>query len=146
MTATLNKSRSSYSVLITDDDPGIREAIRDIMEPEGFRTILAGDGEEAIRIVQTETVHLAMFDMHMPRLTGLETWQQLRLVRHEMPGILITADATNDLVRQAFLAHVYSVIPKPITKNVLLYTVIRALEQVYGLTQDRNEIPGGPPD
>lgn len=141
MTATQNECRSSYSVLITDDDPNIREAIRDIIEPEGFRTILAGDGEEAIRIVQSETIHLAMFDMHMPRLTGLETWQQLRLFRREMPGILITADATNDLVRQAFLAHVYSVIPKPVTKNVLLYTVIRALEQVYGLNQNSGPAP-----
>ena len=139
MTTTRPESRESYSVLITDDDPSVRETIRDIMEPEGFRTVLASSGEEAVEIVQQETVHLAMLDMHMPRMTGLETWQLVRQFRAELPGILITADATKELVRQAFLAHVYSVIPKPVTKNVLVYTVIRALGQVYGVGPDQAE-------
>src|SRR5436305_883682 len=66
-----------YSVLITDDDPGSREALRDIVEPAGFRAVLASSGEEAVDIVREheEPVHLALFDMHMPKLTGLETMQ-----------------------------------------------------------------------
>lgn len=132
MTVTTEKSRSSYSVLITDDDPGSRATLREIMEPAGFRTVLASSGEEAIEIVRREPIHLAMLDMHMPRLTGLETWQLVRQLNADLPGILITADVTNDLVREALLAHVYSVIPKPVAKNVLLYTVTRALVQVYG--------------
>ena len=41
-----------YSILITDDDPDARETLRDVFEPEGFRTFLAESGEEAIDIVK----------------------------------------------------------------------------------------------
>ncbi len=121
-----------YAILITDDDRGCREALRDIFEPEGFRTLLAESGEEAIDIVREEPVHLALLDMHMPRLSGLETLELVRQVNAILPCILVTADATEGLMRQAFRARVYSVIPKPVSKNVVLYTVVRVLVRVYG--------------
>lgn len=121
-----------YSILITDDDRGCRESLREIVEPEGFRTLLASSGEEALDIVREEPVHLALLDMHMPRLTGLETLQLVRQINTMLPVILVTADASERLMRQAFRAHAYSVIPKPVSKNVVLYTVVRALMRAYG--------------
>jgi DNA-binding NtrC family response regulator len=49
-----------------------------------------------------------------------------------LPCILVTANADGDLMRQAFTVRAYSVIPKPVSKNVLLYTVVRALMKAYG--------------
>ncbi len=121
-----------YSILITDDDDACREALRAIMEPEGFRTLLASSGEEALDIVTDERVHLALLDMHMPRLTGLETLQLVRQVNAVLPCILVTADASAGLLREAFRARAYSVIPKPVSKHVVLYTVVRALVRAYG--------------
>jgi CheY-like chemotaxis protein len=121
-----------YAILITDDDRGCREALRDIFEPEGFRTHLASSGEEALDIVHDQPVHLALLDMHMPRLTGLETLELVRQVNALLPCILVTADANEQVMRQAFQARAYSVIPKPVSKNVVLYTVVRALVRVYG--------------
>ena len=125
-----------YSVLITDDDQGCREALRSIMEPEGYRTYLASSGEEALDIVRDEPVHLALLDMHMPRLTGLETIQLVRQFNALLPCILVTADATQEVIRQAFRAQAFSVIPKPVSKNVVLYTVVRALLRAYGAAED----------
>src|SRR5262249_32723991 len=121
-----------YSILITDDDPGCREALREIMEREGYRSVLAGSGEEALEISREERIDLALLDMHMPRLTGLETLQLLRQINAMLPCILLTAEASEVLMRQAFRARAYSVIPKPVSKNVVLYTVVRALVRVYG--------------
>ncbi len=123
-----------YSVLITDDDPGSREALREIVEPAGFRTVLASSGEEAVDIVreQEEPIHLALLDMNMPRLTGLETMQLVHQINAILPCILVTADATEQLMRQAFHVRAYSVIPKPVSPKVLLYTMVRALMKVYG--------------
>jgi CheY-like chemotaxis protein len=130
MTVTKEKN---YNILIADDDSECRQALRDIMEPEGFHTFLASCGEEAIDIVHDAVVHLALLDMHMPTLSGLET---LSIVRQQvnlaLPCILITADASDKLLRQAAQAKVYSVIPKPISKNLVLYTVVRALGRFYG--------------
>jgi CheY-like chemotaxis protein len=125
-----------YRILITDDDAACREAMRDIFEPEGYPTYLASSGEEAVEIVREVSVHLVLLDMHMPRLSGLETLQLVRQVRTELPCILVTADTDEQLMRQAFLARVYSVVPKPVSKHVILYTVVRALGQVYGSHRD----------
>lgn len=121
-----------YTILITDDDPGCRESLQDIMAERGFHTFLASSGEEAVDIVRQEEIHLALLDMHMPTLTGLETLLLVRQIKAILPCILVTADADPGLMRQAFQARVYSVIPKPFTKNVVVYTVGRALVQVYG--------------
>ncbi len=128
-----------YSVLITDDDPGSREALREIVVPAGYRAVLASSGEEALDIVRDEPVHLALLDMHMPRLTGLETMQLVHQINAVLPCILVTADATEDLMRQAFSVRAYSVIPKPVSPNVLLYTMVRALMKVYGELLQREQ-------
>lgn len=128
----VTKKPSPYSILITDDDRGCREALRAIVEPEGFRTLEASSGEEALDIVRGEQVHLALLDMNMPTLTGLETLQLVRQVNQVLPCILITADATEGLMRQALNARAYSVIAKPVSKNIVLYVVVRALVRAYG--------------
>jgi CheY-like chemotaxis protein len=129
-----------YSILITDDDRGCREALRDIVEPEGYPTLLASSGEEAVDIVRETPVHLVLLDMHLPRLTGLETMELMRQVNGRLPCILVTADASAELMRRAFSARAYSVIPKPVSKNVVLYTVVRALIRTYDLkSKDQSE-------
>ena len=126
----------NYSILITDDDRDCRETLREIVEPQGYRTLLASCGEEAIEIVRVESVHLVLLDMNMPTLTGLETLQLVRQINEMLPCVLVTADATENLIRQALRAKAYSVIAKPVSKNVVLYTVVRALMRAYGGSQD----------
>ena len=122
-----------FIVLVADDDRGTREALADVLEAQGFKPVLAADGGEAVEIVQVQMVHLVLFDMHMPRLTGLEALTLLRQTLHRvLPAVLMTADATTELLRQALSAQVYSVIPKPVKANVVVHTLARALAQVYG--------------
>ena len=131
--------RKPYSILITDDDSGCRESLRDIVEPEGYRTLLASSGEEAVDIVREEPVHLVLLDMQMPTLTGLETLELVHQINAMLPCVLVTADATDQLIRQALRARAYSVIAKPVSKNVVLYTVVRALLRAYGRPRDESK-------
>ena len=128
-----------YSVLIADDDCDSREALREIVEPAGLRTLLAGSGEEALDILHHGIVHLALFDMNMPHLSGLETLRLARQLYAMLPCILVTGDPNEALMRQAAQAHVFSVIPKPVSKHVLLYTVLKALARFYGAEQGRDK-------
>ena len=121
-----------YSILITDDDRECRETLRDIVAGEGYGTVLASSGEEAVDIVREAPVHLALLDMHLPRMTGLETLQVVHEINEILPCILVTADATPDLKQQAFIARAFSVVPKPVSKNVVLYTIVQALVTAYG--------------
>jgi CheY-like chemotaxis protein len=123
-----------YSILIADDDTSSRDALKQIIEPQGFQTLLASSGEEAIEVVRFTPVHLVLLDMHMPTLTGLETLQVVRQINARLPAILVTGDPTESLVRQAIQAQFYSVIPKPVSRHLLLYTVLKALARSYGQT------------
>lgn len=124
-------SAGSYSLLITDDDAAARETLREIFEPAGYKTLLAESGEQAIDIVQRQDVHLALMDMHLPRLTGLETMEIVRQIRGGLPTILISADRNEKLLRQALSAQVFCVLAKPVSKNVVIHVVMRALEKFY---------------
>lgn len=137
MTTQCNKP---LSVLIADDDDACRETLRDILEPEGYRALLASSGEEAIEIIQGEaSIQVALFDVQMPRMTGLETVQIVHQINALLPCILVTANATEDVIRQAFQVRAYSVIPKPVSKGILLYTILRALKAYEDILREEQD-------
>jgi CheY-like chemotaxis protein len=119
------------SLLIADDDPGFRETLRVVFEPRGFRTYLAGDGEEALQLVHRERVHVVLLDMHMPKLTGLETLRQLKEFRALLPCILLSAQLDDAIVEQAQRAHAYSVLSKTVTIRQITGAVFQALQRTY---------------
>ena len=119
------------SLLITDDDPGFRETLRVVFEPRGFRTLLAGDGEEALEIVHQEKVHVVLLDVHMPKLTGLETLRRLKEFRAMLPCILLSAQLDDLIVEQARRAHAFSVLSKTVTIRQITAAVFQALQRTY---------------
>lgn len=125
-------TKEKFSILIADDDSSSREALRDIVALEGYQTVLASCGEEAVDLIREAPVHLAVLDMHMPTLTGLETLHLARQFHIMLPAILVTGDPTETILRQAHQALVYSVLPKPVNRSMVLYTVMRALKRFYG--------------
>jgi DNA-binding NtrC family response regulator len=120
-----------YSILITDDDPGVRETLRDIFVPHGYRTFLAESGEEAIDIVRVHPVHVAVLDMHLPRLSGLETLALVRQVRSALPAIMISGDWNENLMRRALSEHAYCVLEKPVSRHMVVHVVHKALQKFY---------------
>ena len=121
----------SPSLLITDDDSAFRQTLQGVFEPEGFRTILAGDGEEALRIIHTQTVHIILLDMHMPKLTGLETLRRVKRFKAMLPCILLSADLDEMLIEQARRAEAFSVLAKPVTRLQITGVVRQALSATY---------------
>ena len=119
-----------YQLLLADDDVGFRETVRGIFEPY-FCLLEAGSGEEAIELIEDQRVDIALLDMHMHRLTGLETLRALKAINAIAPCILITADANDQLRRDATEAQAFSVLAKPVSKQALITTVSTALEQAY---------------
>jgi len=127
------------SLLITDDDVDFRETLRAVFEPR-FRTILASDGQEALDIVQKCEVHLMLLDMHMPRLTGLETIQRVKQFKSRIPCILLSAGLDEALERQARLAEAFSVLAKPVTRRQLTSTVDAAMRRIYGWESPSDDV------
>lgn len=128
----MRSDSQDYTILIADDDRLSRQTLREIVASDGYQACEAASGEEAIEIVQRQPIHLALFDLHMPRLTGLEAIEIIHHVNPPLPCILITGDADEDVLRQAFEARVFSVLPKPVSKPMVLTVVMRALLRAYG--------------
>jgi CheY-like chemotaxis protein len=119
-----------YQLLLADDDVVFRETLYLILEPH-FVLIEAGSGAEAVELSERYRIDIALLDMHMPLLTGLETLRVLKAVYAVAPCILITADATDELRRNAADADAFSVLPKPVTRKELVTTVSLAMEECY---------------
>lgn len=122
--------RTSFRLLIADDDRGVREAFRAVFEPY-FDLVEAASGDEACDVIESVRVDIALLDMHMPRRTGLEALRTLKRIHVDAPGILVTAAATDDIRRDAVEARAYRVLDKPIRKRDLMSTVDAALRSAY---------------
>jgi CheY-like chemotaxis protein len=118
------------SILVTDDDADFRSAICNVLSPR-FHTLQAASGEEAVRIVLTQPIHLLMLDMHMPKWTGLETLRRVKKFRQELPCILLSAALDEHMKHQAELAAAFSVLAKPVSVDVLNSTIDRAFRLAY---------------
>lgn len=119
-----------YHMLIADDDPAFRETLRMVLEPF-FEMVEAASGEEAVEIVGDRPVDIALLDMNMRVLSGLETLRILKSLNAVAPCILITADASDDLRRDATEADAYSVLAKPISRLELMTTISTAMDDTY---------------
>jgi CheY-like chemotaxis protein len=108
-----------------------------VFAPRGYRTLLAGDGEEALSIVRKQEVHLLLLDMHMPKLTGLETLRRIKRFKSILPCILLSAQLDDLVIEQAKLAQAFSVLAKPVTMSQITRVVRQALERTYNWTGGR---------
>lgn len=124
----MRPAKSSYSLLIADDDDNFRGTLKEIFEPRGFRTLLAADGREAIAILEDQLVDCLLFDVHMPILTGVEAVRIVRRLHGRLPCILLTADSSEGLLREALALEVFTVLNKPVSREEVTTSVDRALE------------------
>ncbi|MCP2271128.1 response regulator transcription factor [Actinokineospora diospyrosa] len=86
-------------LLVVDDDPDVRDSLRRGLEFEGYQVVTAADGVEALRLIDTARPDLAVLDLMMPRLDGLQTCRRLRAAGVRLPVLMLTArDALGDRV------------------------------------------------
>jgi two-component system KDP operon response regulator KdpE len=86
-------------ILAVDDEAGILRLIKLELSSQGFRVVVAGDGEEALRLAEQQRPDIVVLDIMMPQMSGLEVMRRLR-ERTSVPVILLTAkDHDDDKVR-----------------------------------------------
>ncbi|WP_437185982.1 response regulator [Planctomicrobium sp. SH668] len=119
--------RESARLLLADDDVAFRQTVAAILSPY-FEVIQVPSGEQAIDVVRTTPVDLALFDMNMEILTGLDAIRWFREHHLELPCILMSSDVTAEIEIQARELETFSVIRKPPRRAHLLDTIHCALE------------------
>jgi putative two-component system response regulator len=132
-------------VLIVDDDPVVRETIRDSVEHLGYATREAGSAEEALQQIAAEVPDLVLLDVRMPGITGIELCRQLKAdqATHLIPVVLLTAQGELDTRVAGLEAGADDYFTKPVHLRELrarLRALIRLKRVVEELEQAENMI------
>ena len=115
-------------ILIVDDEPAIRKALRDVLEDEGYRVSAVGNGPDALKTIADELPDLVFMDISMPRMDGLETLAELKRLRPEATVVMISGHGTIETAIKATRLGAWDFIEKPLSLEKTLVTVSRALE------------------
>ena len=106
-------------VLVADDDPDIRTLVRFRLERSGYTVVSAADGAEALALALASTPDIAVLDVSMPHLTGIEVTRALREQAVTVPVILLTARAMEADVHAGDAAGADAYITKPFSPQEL---------------------------
>lgn len=108
-------------ILICDDEEGVRESLKLILEGD-YDLSFASDGIEALEQVKNSSFDLVILDVKMPRMGGLEALANIKKINPKVRAILISAYKLSDKVDAKF-------IEKPFAADVVLRTVKEAIEK-----------------
>ena len=120
------------NLLVTDDDSAFRQVVCEGLSRRGFRVTEASDGQEAIDVISHSEFHVALLDVHMPRVTGLEVIRHLRQRPQSPPCVLMSAELNDEIRREAERMCAYKVLSKPVRLVQLTDIICGALSDVYG--------------
>ncbi len=123
-------------ILVVDDEVVIRDAIRRILENEGFQTETVARGHLAIQRMQQEQFDLVITDLKMPGMSGLEVLGAIKTLQLEVPVIIITGYATVDNAVEAMKKGAVEYIAKPFNPAQLIDKVRIALAQKVAVPEN----------
>ena len=116
------------SILIVDDEPIVRLSLRDWFLDEGCEVDVAENGAEALRVAAARPHDIALIDIKMPGMDGLDLQTRLAEKAPELTVIMMTAYASVETAVQALKAGAYDYIVKPFDPDELTHLVQRASE------------------
>jgi DNA-binding NtrC family response regulator len=134
------KPTSRFTVLLANEQEGWHQTVRGLLRPQGVETVSAHSGREALDLIESVPVHVAVLDAQMPQLGGMQVVRMLRELHKATPAILLTNHLTNHLLQEALGMQVFSVLSKPVDFNVLLDALARVLRRYH-----ENRWPGDLP-
>jgi len=128
-------------ILIADDDPDIREVLGDRLAAQGYEIATARDGVEALEALRDDRPDLAVLDLMMPRMGGMEVLQRIRDEGLDVTTLVITASGTVQSAVDAMRHGAYDFLTKPFDPQQVVLTVRQALER-EGLRRSNQFLSG----
>lgn len=142
------------SILIVDDEPSIVQSLTGLLSDEGFTTLSAFNGYEALKLIETESPDLVMLDIWMPGIDGIETLKEIKKDHPFLQVIIITGHGTIETAVKAIKLGAYDLIEKPLSIDKVIVAINNALnyrrleeENRYlrKKTLEKNSITGNSP-
>ncbi len=118
-----------HSILIVDDEPGIRDTLRGVMEDEGFAVEAVATGEECLSALEKRAYSCVLLDVWLPGIDGLETLRRLRAAGSDAAVVIISGHGNVETAVKATKLGAFDFIEKPLSLEKTLLTVRNALKQ-----------------
>ena len=115
------------NVLIVDDENIARQSLTDILKLEGYNVAAVPGGQAAVEYVRTHPVDLMIVDLRMPGMDGLDAFRRIRSADQNARGLLISAFATDEVMRCAEDLGMDALLSKPLDLPVLLSRISQIL-------------------
>ena len=120
---------SGETILVADDDPVIGKILKDRLTSLGYRVMLAVSGKAALECVDRYDPQMALLDIEMPDIDGIEVLKEIRRRRRDFPVVMITAYGSIDRAVQAMKEGAYEFIQKPFRPEHVALVVQKVMEQ-----------------
>lgn len=117
------------AILIIDDDVNLRKTLSDILAVKGYEPCAAGCGAEGLRLMERKPCAVALIDLNLPDMTGMDVLNAIRAGCPSTQTIILTGNATLDSAIEATNKGAFSYLQKPYEIELLLLTIRRAIEK-----------------
>jgi two-component system response regulator (stage 0 sporulation protein F) len=117
------ENENKLSILVADDEEGLRFSLASILEIEGHSVQMAQDGKEALELVKNNVFDIAFFDIRMPGLNGVDALKEMKKISPETITVMMTAYAMNDLIKESINEGAFACISKPFEIEDVLSTI-----------------------
>lgn len=147
----MNKTNERATVLVIDDDDGMRDLLKTDLELRGYEVLCAVSANDALNVISEHNVEMVITDIRMPGQSGLQLCQQLKESRPDLPVVVMTAFGDMDTAIAAIRSGAYDFINKPVELELVAMTVRRAVERSrlrvqVRLLEQQIELPAGFPN
>lgn len=117
-------------ILLVDDEPSIRFTMSEFLKREGYAAVVAADYDSALaNFDAAEEIDAAVIDIVLPRKGGVRLLEELRRRAPDLPVVMMTGEPNIAILPEIVRAGAYDFLTKPVTKDVLLRAVARAVEK-----------------
>ncbi len=117
-------------ILIVDDEPIVRESIRDWLKDAGYEVVTAESGEEALELIAKQDFSVMVVDIRLTGITGIKVLKEVKAMRPEIKSIVITAYPTADSAAEATKLGAVDYLIKPIAPDDLERLIRETLSKV----------------
>ncbi|MGH9512314.1 MAG: sigma-54-dependent transcriptional regulator [Terriglobales bacterium] len=117
-----------HNILIVDDESTIRQSLQGVLEDEGYRVSLAGTGEECLDILRKRAFDLALLDVWLPGMDGLDTLEKIRDMENAPEIIMISGHGTIETAVRATKLGAYDFLEKPLSLEKTIILIKHAID------------------
>jgi two-component system nitrogen regulation response regulator NtrX len=116
------------TILVVDDEQGIRTVLRDVLEDEGHRVLVAEDGIQGLQVLAADQVNLVILDVWLPNMGGIDVLREIKKEYPDIEVVVISGHASIKVAVQAVKMGAFDFLEKPLSLDKTITVVANALK------------------